>query len=198
MKLRLLNASHQALCYTGMLVGLEFAHQTMEDPRIRTIVRRLMDEEVTPLLPPVPGIDVEVYKNTLIERFAKPAIRDQLSRIGTEGSARIAKFVLPSVVDQLARGGPVRLLAFVVASWFRYLAGTDDHGRTLPMNEPMAEPLCRLAKSAGADPRPLLGVHEVFSRDVAASPAFAAAVTEALGSYYTRGAEATLDAYAKR
>ena len=90
------------------------------------------------------------------------------------------------------------LLAFVVASWFRYLAGTDDQGKALPMNEPMAEPLCRLAKGAGADPHPLLGVHAVFSRDLASSPVFVAAVAEALESFYAKGAEATLEAYARR
>jgi mannitol 2-dehydrogenase len=38
MKLRLLNASHQALCYIGLLFGYEFVHQTMEDADIRTLV----------------------------------------------------------------------------------------------------------------------------------------------------------------
>ena len=50
MKMRLLNASHQAMCYIGMLLGYEFAHQTMQDTGIRTLVRRMMDEEVSPLL----------------------------------------------------------------------------------------------------------------------------------------------------
>ena len=53
----------------------------MHDENIRALVQRLMDREVTPILPPVPGIDLEDYKATLIERFANPAIRDQLSRI---------------------------------------------------------------------------------------------------------------------
>lgn len=32
MKLRLLNASHQALCYIGMQLGYTFAHEAMLDP----------------------------------------------------------------------------------------------------------------------------------------------------------------------
>jgi len=83
MKLRLLNASHQAMCYIGMLVGHTLAHETMEDPRIRKLVQTMMDVEVTPHPPAVPGIDLAEYKKTLIERFANPAIRDQLARIGT-------------------------------------------------------------------------------------------------------------------
>src|SRR5438045_2224172 len=125
MKIRLLNASHQALCYIGMLLGYRYADETMEDSDIRALVERMMSDEVTPLLPPVPGIDLAQYRRTLIERFGNPVLRDQLARIGTEGSARIPKFVLPSILDRVSRGGPMRALTFTEAAWFRYLDGTD-------------------------------------------------------------------------
>ena len=73
MKLRLLNASHQALCYIGMLLGYQLVHETMEDPDIRKLVEKMMDDEVTPILSEVPGVDLAEYKKTLIERFANPA-----------------------------------------------------------------------------------------------------------------------------
>jgi mannitol 2-dehydrogenase len=139
MKLRLLNASHQALCYIGMLLGYQLVHETMEDADIRKLVKRMMDDEVTAILPEVPGIDLGEYKNTLIERFANPAIRDQLSRIGIYGSSVIPKFVLPSIEEQLKRGGPIKLLSFTVASWFRYLNLLDESGKEMPMLDPIAE-----------------------------------------------------------
>src|ERR1700726_3350878 len=158
MKLRLLNASHQAICYVGMLQGYEFAHEAMADQRITKLMRNMMDIEVTPILPEVPGIDLGEYKNTLIERFANPAIRDQLGRLGTEGSARIPKFVLPSIIDQLQRGGPIKLLTLTVASWFRYLSGKDDAGKPMPMNDPMLDQLREAATAAGKDPGRLLAM----------------------------------------
>jgi mannitol-1-phosphate/altronate dehydrogenase len=103
MKLRLLNASHQALCYIGMLLGYELVHETMEDQHIRKLVEKMMDDEVTPLLSEVPGVNLTDYKKTLIERFGNPAIRDQLSRIGIYGSSGIPKFLLPSLEEQLQR-----------------------------------------------------------------------------------------------
>jgi len=112
MKLRLLNASHQALCYVGMLLGYQLVHETMADRDIQKLVEKMMDHEVTPLLSEVPGVDLKEYKKTLIERFANPAIRDQLSRIGIYGSSGIPKFVLPSIEEQLQRRGPIKLLSF--------------------------------------------------------------------------------------
>ena len=146
-------------------------------------------------MPTVPGVDLAEYKKTLIERFANPTIRDQLSRIGTEGSARIPKFVLPSVVEQLERGGPIKLLSFTVASWFRYLTGKDDQGKELPIIDPMAKKLSENARSGGKDPQRLLSMTEVFSEKLANSPRFVDQVREILESFYANGARATLAKY---
>lgn len=195
MKLRLLNASHQAMCYIGMLLGYQFAHEAMADPQISKLIETMMEVEVTPLLPSVPGVDLGEYKKTLIERFANPAIRDQLSRIGTEGSARIPKFVLPSIIEQVERGGPIKMLSFTVASWFRYLTGKDDQGKELPIIDPMVKKLSEQARLGGEDPRHLLSMREVFSESLANSPGFVDQVGEILTSFYQKGARATLTKY---
>ncbi|HEY5893839.1 MAG TPA: mannitol dehydrogenase family protein [Chthoniobacterales bacterium] len=192
MKLRLLNASHQALCYIAMLFGYEFAHESMEDPDIRKLVELMMDREVTPVLPEVPGVNLVEYKKTLIERFANPAIRDQLSRLGTYGSTGLPKFVFPSIEDQLRLDGPIELLSFTVACWFRYLSGKDDRGNEITMKDPMAPRLREMALAGGKDPAPLLGVREVFSEELAQSPRFVTHVREALARFYEQGARETL------
>jgi mannitol 2-dehydrogenase len=192
MKLRLLNASHQALCYIGMLLGYQLVHETMQDQDIRKLVEKMMDDEVTPILSAVPGVDLAEYKKTLIERFGNPAIRDQLSRIGIYGSSGIPKFVLPSIEDQLKRGGSIKLLSFTVASWFRFLTGLDESGKEMPMLDPMAQTLRERAKAAGRDARQLLAMREVFSEGIANSPSFAKRVIDTLHSFYEHGARETL------
>jgi mannitol 2-dehydrogenase len=192
MKLRLLNASHQALCYIGMLLGYQLVHETMEDQDIKKLVKKMMDDEVTPLLSKVPGVDLTEYKQTLIERFRNPAIRDQLSRIGIYGSSGIPKFVLPSVEDQLQRGGPIKQLSFTVASWFRYLNGLDESGKEMPMLDPMAQTLRERAKAAGRDARKLLAMREIFTEELGNSPTFVKQVSDTLNSFYEEGARSTL------
>ena len=80
----------------------------------------------------------------------------------------------------------------MVASWFRYLAGTDDRGRALPINDPMAARLGDLARRGGADPRPLLSVGELFGDVLPHSPAFVDTVADLLRSFHDRGAEGAL------
>src|SRR3546814_9750197 len=58
MKIKLLNGSHLALTYLGFLRGYRFVHETMDDPLFVEYIRRYMDEDVTPQLAPVPGIEI--------------------------------------------------------------------------------------------------------------------------------------------
>ncbi len=162
MKLRLLNGSHQALAYLGTLAGYRYAHEVLADATFRRFVARLMDDEVTDLLPAVLGIDLEDYKRTLIERFANPAIGDTLARLATDGSDRMPKFVLPSLVEALDGGRPHRLLTLIVAGFIRYLRAVDGQGEAIVLTDRRASVLHALASAGATDPRPVLTVREVF------------------------------------
>jgi len=161
MKLRLLNASHSAMGYLGFLAGFPFIHEIMADDVFREFIKRLMDQEVTPLLAPVPGIDLAEYKSTLLTRFANPAIKDQTARICLDGSSKVPKFLLPSLREAAGRG-PSALLTLALAGWLRYLRGVDDQGRAYVIDDPRADELQKLARAGGADPRPLLGLTDLF------------------------------------
>jgi mannitol-1-phosphate/altronate dehydrogenase len=143
MKLRLLNAGHQALGYFGYLLGHRLVHEAAQDPPLAAFVRRYMDEEGTPTLQPVPGVDLDGYKDTLLERFANPYVRDQVQRLCLEGSDRIPKFVLPVVREQLAYERPVRLTAAIVASGARYCEGLDERGQPSEIVDNIADDLAK-------------------------------------------------------
>jgi len=84
------------------------------------------------------------------------------------------------------------MLSFTVAAWFRYLTGTDDQGKELPIIDPMSKKLTDRARSGGKDPQSLLSMREVFSESLATSPRFVDQVREILESFYDKGARATL------
>lgn len=190
MKIRLLNASHLLIGYLGTLMGYTNVHETMADPLIRQVVDRLM-HEVTPTLQPVPGIDLDDYKQALIERFANPKIRDQLPRLCLNSAAKMPKFVLGSLRDALGQGGAIDYLSLTVAAWFRYLQGQDDQGNPIAIDDPMADILMQQARSGGSDPRPLLSLSEIFG-DLSQSSRFVQAVTSHLRNLHELGAKETL------
>jgi mannitol 2-dehydrogenase len=194
MKLRLLNASHSAMGYLGYLAGYRYIHDVMGDPLFRELVARMMEDEVTTLLPPVPGVDLPDYKRTLLERFANPKIGDQVARICLDGSAKVPKFLLPSLTEALASGKPHRLLTLAIAGWFRYLQGSDDQGETIAIQDPRADELHALALEGRENPRPLLTVRNIFGA-LGDNEAFVAELGEALHRLDADGTKATLSAY---
>jgi mannitol 2-dehydrogenase len=191
-KMRLLNGSHQAMCYIGMLLGYECVHDAIGDSGIRGLVQTLMDDEVTPLLSSPPGLDLADYKRTLLERFGNPAIRDTLARIGTDGSARMPKFVLSSIAEQLRQGGPIDCLCFTVAAWFHYLAGRDDRGRPLEIADALKQRLVAAASDSSPGHEALFGLNDLIDADVAQSPRFRQRITATLHSFREHGCRLTL------
>jgi mannitol 2-dehydrogenase len=190
MKIRLLNASHMLIGYLGSLAGYTYVYEVMADPLFEQAVATLMDE-VTPTLQPVPGIDLDDYKKTLIERFSNPKIRDQLPRLCLNGSAKIPKFVLGSLRDQLQLGGAIDYLSLTIAAWCRYLNGYDDQNRPIAIDDLLADMLTQQARSGKTDPTPFLSIFEIFG-DLVQSPRFVETVADKLSSLHEVGAKKTL------
>ena len=192
MKLRLLNASHQALAYFGRLCGYEMVHDAAQDPVFQRFLLGYMDEEATPTLAPVPGVDLHRYKRELIERFANPHVRDTIARLGAESSDRIPTWLLPVIRERLAAGGGIDRAAAVVASWARYAEGVDERGEPIEVVDRLKE---RVMANARGGPDAFIGDRDLFG-DLGADPRFARAFGDAQRSLHERGARATLEALA--
>ena len=192
MKLRLLNASHQCLCYFAYLAGYRLVHEAAGDPLFAEFLLRYMDSEATPTLKPVPGIDLPDYKRTLIERFANPGVKDTIARLCFGSSDRIPKWLLPVIRENLKSGAPVRLSAATVASWARYAEGVDEQGEPIDVQDQLADTLVPLAQSQHENPTAFIENTEVFG-DLAEHPRFVDAYLWALESLHRDGARATLE-----
>jgi fructuronate reductase/mannitol 2-dehydrogenase len=186
MKTRLLNATHSALGYLGRLAGHTFVHEALADPVLRGYAIRLMQEEVCPLLPPVPGVDLGEYTTTLLHRLADPALGDRLERLCERGSTKMPSYLLPSLHEAVQQQRPHALLTLAVAAWFHYLRGRDTAGNPTAVRDPRSSLLQPLALAGGVDPRPLLAVRSVFG-DLGRDASFVEALAAAMGRIERNG-----------
>jgi mannitol 2-dehydrogenase len=193
MKLRLLNAGHQSLCYFAYLCGFEFVHDAARDPLFAEFLLAYFDFEAIPTLAPVPGIDLHDYSRTLVERFGNPGVRDTVARLCAYSSDRIPKWLLPVIYDNLASDGSVRLAAATVASWARYAEGADEWGQPIEVVDQLADSLVPIARSQHENPTAFIEINAVFG-DLAQQPRFVEAYRWALESLHRNGARATLEA----
>ena len=192
MKLRLLNSSHQALCYFGYLAGYRLVHEVAQDPLFARFLLAYMNDEATPTLSPVPGVDLEAYKPQLIERFSNAAVRDTVARLCAESSDRIPKWLVPVIRDNVAAGRDVTMSAAVVASWARYAEGTDEQGEPIEIVDRLADRLRARAAEQAEDPLAFVKNTDLFG-NLAQEPGFTKPYLAALDSLHRHGARATLD-----
>jgi mannitol 2-dehydrogenase len=173
MKIRLLNAGHSLLGLLGSLARYTHIDDAVRDPLLEELLRKFMDDEVTPLLGEMEGIDLRLYKETLIHRFANPYLKDTLARICSESSAKIPKFLIPTIKEQLGRGGSIEIGAFILAAWCYYLEQADSQGYKYEIKDSMKDILRQRAiDSASSDPMAFLNLQSVFG-DLVHSARFA-------------------------
>lgn len=194
MKLRLLNGSHLAIAGIGQLIGYDLISETVEDPLIRRYMAALMDRETGPTLPPVPGIDLDRYKQTLISRFANRAIKDTTIRVNTDAPINV---LVDPIRDRLEKDLPIDLLALGLAAWCRRVSGRSEDGGEVEVVHPMAEALVKMARAGGPDPAPLLSIEELFG-PLGRDPRLVAAVGAWLAPIYDSGIRATIAAGAAK
>ncbi|GAA3341417.1 mannitol dehydrogenase family protein [Amorphoplanes nipponensis] len=192
MKLRLLNASHQALCYFGYLAGYRLVHEVAQDPLFARFLLAYMDREATPTLEPVPGIDLDSYKRQLLERFSNAQVRDTVARLCAESSDRIPKWLLPVIRHNLETGGEIVRATAVVASWARYAEGVDEHGDPIEVVDRLKDTLTAAARRQREDPLAFIANRDLFGA-LSEHERFVSAYRSALSSLHHKGARATLE-----
>jgi mannitol 2-dehydrogenase len=192
MKLRLLNASHQALCYLGYLAGYRLVHDVCQDQLFADFLLAYMDREATPTLQPVPGIDLDVYKRQLIERFSNPQVRDTVARLCAESSDRIPKWLLPVIRHNLKTDGEIDHAVLVVAAWARYAEGVDEEGRPIEVVDRLKDTLMANAARQQEDPLAFVRNRDLFG-DLGDEERFTSTFRRYLASLHEHGARATLE-----
>jgi len=191
-KLRMLNGSHSALAYLGYLAGFETISETVAAAPFADYVKRLWRDEVIPVLPRVPGLDLDRYADQLLERYRNTAIRHRTWQIAMDGSQKLPQRLLSSVRDNLRLGRPFPCLALAISAWMRYVGGVDEKGRAIDVRDPLAKVLSDTISGSGPSPsdhvRAVLGLEAIFGTDLPNSPEFRSFLTKAYGDLRGGGA----------
>jgi fructuronate reductase len=200
LKLRMVNGSHSAIAYLSVLAGWPTVDVAMAQPELRRFVSALLDEEISPTLPPLPGLDLDVYREQLLTRFANPALQHSTTQIAMDGSVKIPQRLLGTIEARLEQGLPVPKLALALAAWLHFLRGKSDAGVSYKIDDPMAAHLQELAQQASALAGPAeraafwLRQNRVLE-GLAKFPAFGETLGRALSSLEQFGAALALRQY---
>ena len=150
-KLWLLNGSHSLLAYAGSIRGHATIDEAIADPQCRTWVDAYWDEAVRHLS--LPREELADYRQALVQRFANPRIRHQLSQIATDGSIKLPVRIIPPLQAERADSRLPVGCATAIAAWMRHLQG---HGA------PIKDDGAGAARAAAAESDPRTAVRGVL------------------------------------
>jgi len=188
-KLRVLNATHLLLAWTGSLCGYRTIAEAVADPRLRELARTTIDDDILPTLVAPAGLDLPAYRDSVLARFANPALAHTTAQVGANGSQKLPHRIVGTVLDRLAAGEVPRGLALVVAAWASVIAASLAPGGAT-LDDPAAEELRARVGSAEAlraEPDAVVRRLLRFSvfPDAMSHPGFRAAVVEQLATVHS-------------
>lgn len=193
MKLSLLNASHTLLSYPSFLSGYRKVDEAMRDERIVKFVRTFMDTDITPYVPAPGTIDLEEYKQTLIERFGNRSVSDQIARLCFDGISKFPVYIVPNLIRMIRDRADLTRVAYLIAAYRHYLKyKVDDNGVAFDVAEPWMT-ADDAALIASDDPMDFLGLSAFQSTDLKAADTFVALYRPFVEAIKEKGAMPVLE-----
>lgn len=119
-KIRILNASHSCIAWAGTLIGLSYIHEGTLTPDIKQMAWNYVTEDVIPCLTPCP-LDLNDYRDVVLERFSNPSIQDTNQRVAADGLSKIPGFITPTLIECYDRGVEPKATAVLPALFFVFM-----------------------------------------------------------------------------
>lgn len=147
-KLRVLNGAHSTLAYAGLLRGHVHVSDAMRDEALAGFIDQLIRRDIVPMLPTVPGLDLDGYRAAILARFRNPAIRHRLDQIAHDGSQKLPYRLGDTLAaNRAARRMPAHAAA-AIGCWVAFLLARAQAGAAII--DPHGAVLAELARGVDA------------------------------------------------
>ena len=177
-KIRLLNATHSCIAWAGTLVGYLYIHEGTHDPVIRQFAYDYVTDDVIPVLSPCP-LNLESYRDVVLDRFGNPAIRDTNQRVAMDGFSKIPGFIAPTFRERLARTESIDSVAMLPALFLAYLERWHKGQIAYEYQDQAMDPAVAHAMCEAADPVAAFCADSVLWGELANDPRLVAAIRTA-------------------
>ncbi|GLQ73719.1 mannitol dehydrogenase family protein [Vibrio penaeicida] len=192
MKLRMLNGAHSFIAYLGYLAGYKTVAETIQDKDFEIAVRRLMTSQAQTLQ--MPQHELDVYKESLIERFRNTQLKHKTWQIAMDGSQKLPQRILRPMELRLQADQDCDDYYLAIAAWIRYVGGVDDNGERFEVKDPKSAQFDTIYKSTQPNNlvEQFIQVEDVFGAQLIQNDTAVARIKNAYESIVQHGAKNTL------
>lgn len=80
---------------------------------------------------------MDLYKQTLIERFGNRSVSDQIARLCFDGISKFPVYIMPNLIKMIRDDADLTRVAYLIAAYRHYLKyRADDQGGSFEIAEP--------------------------------------------------------------
>lgn len=185
-KIRLLNATHSCIAWAGTLAGFQYIHEGTHHPAIRQMAFDYVTDDAIPVLhtpeKPCP-INLEAYRDVVLDRFGNPAIADTNQRVAMDAFSKIPGMIAPTIRDKLAQpgsdSGSIRSVAMLPALFLAYLQRWHAGQIPYTYQDQAMDPAVAHAICEAADPVAAFAADATLWGELAGDPRLSSALRHA-------------------
>jgi D-arabinitol 4-dehydrogenase len=177
-KIRLLNATHSCIAWAGTLAGFLYIHEGTLHPAIRQMAHEYVTNDAIPVLLPCP-IDLEKYRDVVLDRFSNPAIQDTNQRVAMDAFSKIPGMIAPTIRDRLKRGETIHSVAMLPALFLAYLQRWHKGQIPYEYHDQAMDPAVAHSICESTDPVAAYGADTTLWGEMANDPRLISALREA-------------------
>jgi fructuronate reductase len=143
-KLRILNGAHSTLAYVGLLRGAASVADAMNDVALARFVDAMIRDDIIPMLPSTPGLDLDAYRAAVLQRFRNPVIVHRLDQIAQDGSQKLPYRLGDTLVANRRAGRMPAGVVIALGAWVAFL--TQRARDNIPIFDPAGDRLASAAR----------------------------------------------------
>ena len=160
-KLKILNASHSALAYLGLLLGHNYVHEAIGDELCYNFINNYLDKEVIPTLNKQDNFDLVQYKKNVLKRFRNHFLNHKLEQIGMDGSLKIPIRIIDTFKNKNQNTEYI-YTSIIVTCWVLFLKKTNIKRYKYEVSDPMSDELLNIVNNQKNAVEKIIDLKNIF------------------------------------
>jgi len=160
-KLKILNASHSALAYLGLLLGHKYVHEAIGDELCYNFINNYLDREVIPTIQKLDNFDIIRYKKDVLKRFRNHFLNHKLEQIGMDGSLKIPIRIIDTFKNK-NKNTEYLYTYIIIACWIIFLKKNNIEKYNYDVSDPMSDELFNIVNNQNNTVEKIIDLKNIF------------------------------------
>ena len=160
-KLKILNASHSALAYLGLLLGHKYVHEAIGDELCYNFINNYLDKEVIPNIKKQDNFDLVQYKQNVLKRFRNHFLNHKLEQIGMDGSLKIPIRIIDTFKNNNQNNESLYTF-IIVACWILFLKQNNINKYKYDVLDPISKDLKNIVNNEKNAVEKIIDLKKIF------------------------------------